>query len=290
MQYIVYILTYPFLWILSMLPFRILYLLSDCLYFLIYSVFGYRKKVVRDNLALTLPHLSDEDRLVIEKKSYHHFFDMFLEMAKTITISTDEINKRFVITNLDLIKEYESKGKSIMLLVSHYASWEWLVVLNKKVNFKGVAVYKRVNNKYFDQLVKKIRSKYNTTLVVNNETIPLIAKNQRMQILSIYGIPSDQSPMRNKNSYYNSFMGISVPVHTGAETLAKKYNLNVLYAKVTKVKRGFYECTLIPLSQDATSVPNFEITNSYLREIEKQINQAPEFYFWTHRRWKHRLN
>lgn len=290
MQYIVYILTYPFLWILSMLPFRILYLLSDCLYFLIYSVFGYRKKVVRDNLALTLPHLSDEDRLVIEKKSYHHFFDMFLEMAKTITISTDEINKRFVITNLDLIKEYESKGKSIMLLVSHYASWEWLVVLNKKVNFKGVAVYKRVNNKYFDQLVKKIRSKYNTTLVVNNETIPRIANNQRMQILSIYGIPSDQSPMRNKNSYYNSFMGISVPVHTGAETLAKKYNLNVLYAKVTKVKRGFYECTLIPLSQDATSVPNFEITNSYLREIEKQINQAPEFYFWTHRRWKHRLN
>jgi KDO2-lipid IV(A) lauroyltransferase len=147
-----------------------------------------------------------------------------------------------------------------------------------------------VNNKYFDQLVKKIRSKYNTTLVVNNETIPLIANNQRMQILSIYGIPSDQSPMRNKNSYYNSFMGISVPVHTGAETLAKKYHLNVLYAKVTKVKRGFYECTLIPLSQDATSVPNFEITNSYLREIEKQINQAPEFYFWTHRRWKHRVN
>lgn len=290
MQYIVYILTYPFLWILSMLPFRILYLISDCLYFLIYSIFGYRKKVVRDNLALTLPHLSDEDRLVIEKKSYRHFFDMFLEMAKTMTISTDEINKRFVITNLDLVKEYESKGKSIMLLVSHYASWEWLVVLNKKVNFKGVAVYKRVNNKYFDQLVKKIRSKYNTTLVVNNETIPLIANNQRMQILSIYGIPSDQSPMRNKNSYYNSFMGISVPVHTGAETLAKKYNLNVLYAKVTKVKRGFYECTLIPLSQDATSVPNSEITNSYLREIEKQINQAPEFYFWTHRRWKHRLN
>jgi lauroyl/myristoyl acyltransferase len=260
------------------------------MYFLIYSVFGYRKKVVRDNLALTLPDLSNEDRLLIEKKSYRHFCDMFLEMAKTMTISSNEINKRFVITNLDLVKEYESKGKSIMLLVSHYASWEWLVVLNKKINFKGVAVYKKVNNKYFDQLVKKIRSKYNTTLVVNNETIPLIANNQRKQILSIYGIPSDQSPMLNKNSYYDSFMGISVPVHTGAETLAKKYNLNVFYAKVTKVKRGFYECTLIELSDDAKSVPNFEITSKYLREIEKQIDQAPEYYFWTHRRWKHRLN
>jgi KDO2-lipid IV(A) lauroyltransferase len=215
---------------------------------------------------------------------------MFLEMAKTMTISSNEINKRFVITNLDLVKEYESKQKSIMLLVSHYASWEWLVVLNKKMRFKGVAVYKKVNNKYFDQLVKKIRSKYNTTLVVNNETIPTIANNQRKQILSIYGIPSDQSPTLNRIFHNESFMGIPVPVHTGAETLAKKYDLNVLYAKVTKVKRGYYQCTLIPLSDDAKAVPNFEITSCYLREIEKQIHQAPEYYFWTHRRWKHRLN
>jgi KDO2-lipid IV(A) lauroyltransferase len=177
-----------------------------------------------------------------------------------------------------------------MLLVSHYASWEWLVVLNKKVRFQGVAVYKKVNNKYFDRLVKKIRSKYNTTLVVNNETIPLIANNQRNQILSIYGIPSDQSPMLHKVFYDDLFMGIRVPVHTGAETLAKKYNLNVLYAKVTKVKRGFYECTLVPISDDSKSVPNYELTTKYLRAIEQQILEAPEYYFWTHRRWKHRLD
>jgi KDO2-lipid IV(A) lauroyltransferase len=290
MQFIVYILAYPFLWFISILPFRILYWLSDCLYFLIYILLGYRKKVVRNNLALTLPHLSETARLEIEKKSYRHFCDMFLEMTKTMSISSKEINNRFVITNLDLLQEYESKEKSIMLLISHYASWEWLVLLNRKTSFKGVAVYKKVNNRYFDDLVKRIRSKYNTTLVVNNETIPLIANNQRKNILSIYGIPSDQSPTLNRIFHDESFMGIPVPVHTGAETLAKKYNLNVLYAKVSKVKRGHYECTLIPLSDDAKSVPNFEITSRYLREVEKQILEAPEYYFWTHRRWKHRLD
>jgi KDO2-lipid IV(A) lauroyltransferase len=290
MQFVVYILAYPFLWLISIMPFRVLYWISDCLYFLIYIIFGYRKKVVRNNLALTLPSLSETARLEIEKKSYRHFCDMFLEMVKTMSISSEEIHKRFVINNLDLVREYELKGKSIMLLISHYASWEWLVLLNKKTSFKGVAVYKKVNNKYFDQLVKKIRSKYNTTLVVNNETIPLIANNQRNQILSIYGIPSDQSPMLNRVFHDETFMGIQVPVHTGAETLAKKYNLNVLYAKVTKVKRGHYECTLIPLSNDAKAVPNYEITSSYLRKLEQQIHEAPEYYFWTHRRWKHRLD
>ena len=289
MQLIVYLLVYPFLWIISILPFRILYWISDCLYFLIYTVFGYRKKVVRDNLAMTLPHLTDKERLEVEKKSYRHFCDLFLEMAKTMTISSEEINKRFVITNLELIKEYELKEKSIMLLVSHYASWEWVVALNKKISFKGVAVYKKVNNKYFDDLVKKIRSRFNTTLVVNNETIPLIANNQRNKVFSMYGIPSDQSPTLNRIFHDENFMGIPVPVHTGAETLSKKYNLNVLYAKVTKVKRGYYECTLVPLSDDAKSIPNFEITSRYLREIEKQIAAAPEYYFWTHRRWKHRF-
>ena len=289
MQFIVYILAYPFLWIISILPFRILYWISDGLYFIIYTVFGYRKKVVRDNLALTLPHLSIEERLDIEKKSYRHFCDLFLEMAKTMTISDMEINKRFVITNLELLKEYELKEKSIMLFVSHYASWEWLVALNKKMSFRGFAVYKKVNNKYFDQLVKKIRSRFNTTLVVNNETIPLIANNHRNKVFSLYGIPSDQSPTLNRIFHDESFMGIPVPVHTGGETLAKKYDLNVLYAKVSKVKRGYYECTLIVLSDDAKSVPNFEITSKYLREVEKQIAVAPEYYFWTHRRWKHRF-
>jgi KDO2-lipid IV(A) lauroyltransferase len=288
MQFLVFIIAYPFLWMISILPFRIFYWLSDGVYLLVYYIIGYRKKVVRENIALALPHLSDQERMLIEKKSYQHLCDMFMEMIKTMTISSEEMNKRFVITNLDVIKEYEQKEKSIMLLASHYASWEWLITLNQKVSYQGVGVYKKLSNNYFDKLVRDIRSKYNTELVCTSRTIPYIAHNQNEGILSIYGLPSDQSPKLGRIFHWQSFMGVEVPVHTGPEMLAKRYDLNVIFAKVKKVRRGYYEATLIPLSDDPTSVPDFEITDAFIQEVEKQIYEAPEYYFWTHKRWKHR--
>jgi KDO2-lipid IV(A) lauroyltransferase len=249
---------------------------------------GYRKKTVKENLAMTLPHLSEKERLLIEKKFYRHFCDMFMEMAKTMTMSSEEMDKRFKITNIELIKEYEKKGKSIMLLASHYASWEWLIALNLKLSFQGVAVYKKINNKYFDKLIHDIRSKYNTHLVVTDKTIPLIANNNRKGILSVYGLASDQSPRKGQIAHWENFMGIEAPVHIGPELLSKKYNLNVIFAKVKKVKRGYYEATLIPITEDAKSLPNYEIIHRYIQEVEKQIYEAPEYYFWTHKRWKHR--
>ena len=288
MQFLVFILTFPFLWIISILPFRIFYWLSDCIYVLVYYIVGYRKKTVRENLALALPHLSDKERLEIEKKSYHHLCDMFLEMVKTMTISSEEMNKRFKITNLEVIKEYEKKGKSIMLIASHYASWEWLITLNQKISFLGVAVYKKLANKHFDKLVRDIRSKYNTELVPTSKTIPLIANNQKNNIQCVYGLASDQSPKADRIFHCESFMGVEVPVHTGPEMLAKKYDMTVVFAKVKKVKRGYYELTIIPLSDNPKSIPDFGITHIYIKEVEKQILEAPEYYFWTHKRWKHR--
>ena len=288
MQFLVFILTFPFLWIISILPFRIFYWLSDCIYVLVYYIVGYRKKTVRENLALALPHLSDKERLEIEKKSYHHLCDMFLEMVKTMTISSEEMNKRFKITNLEVIKEYEKKGKSIMLIASHYASWEWLITLNQKISFLGVAVYKKLANKHFDKLVRDIRSKYNTELVPTSKTIPLIANNQKNNIQCVYGLASDQSPKADRIFHWESFMGVEVPVHTGPEMSAKKYDMTVVFAKVKKVKRGYYELTIIPLSDNPKSIPDFGITHIYIKEVEKQILEAPEYYFWTHKRWKHR--
>ena len=288
MQFLVFILTFPFLWIISILPFRIFYWLSDCIYVLVYYIVGYRKKTVRENLALALPHLSDKERLEIEKKSYHHLCDMFLEMVKTMTISSEEMNKRFKILNLEVIKEYEKKGKSIMLIASHYASWEWLITLNQKISFLGVAVYKKLANKHFDKLVRDIRSKYNTELVPTSKTIPLIANNQKNNIQCVYGLASDQSPKADRIFHWESFMGVEVPVHTGPEMLAKKYDMTVVFAKVKKVKRGYYELTIIPLSDNPKSIPDFGITHIYIKEVEKQILEAPEYYFWTHKRWKHR--
>lgn len=288
MQLLVFIIAYPFLWIVSILPFPIFYFLSDCIYLLVYHVIGYRKKVVRANLALALPHLTAKERLQIEKKSYHHLCDMFLEMVKTMTISSAEMNKRFVVTNLEVMTDLEKKGKSIMLIASHYASWEWLLSFNQKVSLKGIGVYKKLANKHFDKLVRDIRSKYNTELVPTNQTIPLIANNQRNNIQCIYGLASDQSPKADRIFHWQSFMGVEVPVHTGPEMLAKKYDMNVVFAKVKKIKRGYYELTIVPLSENAKSVPDFEITQAYIKEVEKQIAEAPEYYFWTHKRWKHR--
>ncbi|MFV5693107.1 lysophospholipid acyltransferase family protein [Flavobacterium sp. LT1R49] len=288
MQFLIFIIAYPFLWIVSILPFRIFYWLSDVVYFLVYYIIGYRKKVVRANLAMALPHLNDQERLVIEKKSYQHLCDMFMEMIKTMTITSEEMNKRFVITNLELMKEYEKKGKSIMLIASHYASWEWLITLNQKISYQGIGVYKKLANKYFDKLVRDIRSKYNTELVPTNKTIPLIAHNQKNDIHCVYGLASDQSPKADRIFHWDSFMGIEVPVHTGPEMLAKKYDMTVIFAKVKKVKRGYYELTIIPISDNPKSIPDFGITHAYIKEVEKQILEAPEYYFWTHNRWKHR--
>ncbi len=288
MQFLVFILAFPFLWIISILPFWLFYKLSDFIYLIVYHIIGYRKKTVRENIALALPHLSDAERLVIEKKSYHHLCDMFLEMIKTMTMSSTEMNKRFVLTNLEVVKEYEKKGKSTILLASHYASWEWLLTLNAKTSFKGIAVYKKIANKYFDKLVRDIRSKYNAELVVTNKSIQLMAKNQEEGILCMYGLASDQSPKLNRAFHWDTFMGIEVPVHTGAEMLAKRYDLTVLFVKVKKVRRGYYEATFVPITDNPKSIPDYQITHTFLHEVEKQILEAPEYYFWTHKRWKHR--
>ena len=288
MQFLIFVIAYPLLWLISILPFRIFYWFSDFIYVIVYYIIGYRKKTVKENLVLALPHLTNKERLEIEKKSYHHLCDLFLEMIKTMSISADEMNRRFMVTNIELVKEYEKKGKSAILLASHYASWEWLLSINEKTKFKGIGVYKKIANKYFDKLLRDIRSKYNADLVETKDTISLIAENQKKGILSIYGLASDQSPKLNRAFHWDKFMGIEVPVHTGAEMLAKKYDLNVLFVKVKKVKRGFYEATFIPITDNPKLLPDFEITSTFLREVEKQILEAPEYYFWTHKRWKHR--
>ncbi|MCM0667766.1 lysophospholipid acyltransferase family protein [Flavobacterium tyrosinilyticum] len=289
MQFLVYILAYPLLWLISILPFPIFYLFSDFVCFLVYRVIGYRKKVVRENLALTLPHLSDAERKVIEKKFYKHMCDMFLEMIKTMSMSPEEMERRFHVTNIDLVRDYAKRGKSVILVASHYASYEWLLTINPKLGFQGVAVYKRLANPYFDKLVRKIRSKYNTEMIETRKAIPTMAKNQREGILSLYGLASDQSPKMERIFHSMKFMGVEVPVHTGAETLAKKYDLAVLFVEVKKARRGYYEATFIPLADNPKDFENFKITEMYLKEVEKQILEAPEFYLWTHKRWKHRI-
>lgn len=289
MQFLVYILVYPLLWMVSKLPFRLLYLISDGLYLLLYYMVGYRKKVVTENLKLVFPQKNEQEITAIKKKFYKHLCDMFLEMAKTMTISEKELERRFKITNPEELKRLEKLNKSIILIFGHYASWEWSIVLQNYINFKGFAVYKKLANKHFDKLVRDIRSKYNTTLISTKETIHTITQTELEGTKSITGFLSDQSPRLSKEVYWSSFMGIKVPCFTGAERLAKKLDFSTAYLKVNKIKRGYYEAEIITLAEDSRIYKDYELTDIFLREVEKQIYQAPEYYFWTHKRWKHRV-
>lgn len=288
MQLLIYIFLYPILWCISLLPFRLLYALSDGFYFITYYIIGYRRKIVKDNLALTLPHLSEKERLVIEKKSYKNMCDVFLEMIKTLTISKSEMERRYQFKNIEVYTELEKKGKSIALLCAHYASYEWAISINSKISFEGYAVYKKINNRYFDKLVRDIRSKFKATLITTKETIPEMENNYRNNKLSLYGLISDQSPRLGSFFHWNKFMGIEVPIHTGGEMLAKKYDMNVLFLRTKKLSRGFYEAEVEVLSENAKEEPNYEITDRFLKLVEQQIYEQPECYLWTHKRWKHR--
>lgn len=288
MQFLAYILVYPLLWLISILPFRILYAVSDGVYLLLYYVIGYRKKVVTSNLKLVFPEKTEAEISAIRKKFYKHLCDMFLEMAKTMSISEKELKKRFKILNPEALQRLESLNKSVILIFGHYASWEWSIVIQNYINFKGLAVYKRLANKHFDTLVKDIRSKFNTDLISTKETIHVINDMEAKGIKSITGFLSDQSPRLTKDVYWGTFMGVEVPCFTGAERLAKKLDLTTAYLKVNKVKRGYYEAEIITLAENPNDYKDYELTDMFLREVEKQIYEAPEYYFWTHKRWKHK--
>ncbi len=288
MQLIVFLIVYPILWIISILPFPILYLFSDLIYVLIYHIVGYRKKVVRNNLKLAFPKKTDKELKQIEKKFYKHLADMFLEMIKTLSISNAAAEKRYKFTNVELLQQL-TKEKSVIINTSHYASWEWVFVLNNFVtDTKGYGVYAVIENKYFDKLVRDIRQKYGTTLITTSDTAKTIFKNKSENIKACYGFVSDQSPMVQKTLHWNEFMGIKVPIHVGAESLAKKADIAMVYMRVKKVGRGYYEATFEMLAKKPNDFENYEISDLYMKKIEEQLHEEPAYYFWTHRRWKHR--
>lgn len=276
------------MWLVSILPFRLLYAFSDGLYVLLYHIIGYRKKVVTENLRLVFPNKSDKEIKTITKKFYHHLSDMVVEAIKSLTISEAEMKKRFTFTNVEEIHKLENENQSIVLMCAHYGSWEWIFILQTYVKSKGYAIYKRIENKYFDRLVKRIRAKYNSYLITTKETYPTLIEARENGELTINGFVSDQSPRRRKAIHWNEFMNIKVPVHTGAEILAKKLDMAVVFFRVKKVKRGYYEATFQTITTTPNEYGNFDITDIFLQLVEEQIYEAPEYYLWTHKRWKYR--
>lgn len=287
MHLLVYILSFPFLWLISRLPFWAFYAVSDFLNFWV-RLFGYRKGVINKNLHLAFPDKSAQEIGYIKKKFYAYFCDTLLEMVKTFSISPQQLAKRFKVTNPELLRQLEQEGKSVVLLCSHYASWEWMIVMGTQMKFKSYGVYQPIINPYFDRLIKSARAKFNATLMTPRETPAYIIQNQQNQLLAMYAMVSDQTASWKRAHYWRRFMGVKVPVFVGAERIAKRFDLTVVYLKVDKVKRGFYEAELVLLTNRPNEVPEYGITDRYLDILETQIHQKPELYLWSHNRWKHK--
>ena len=173
-------------------------------------------------------------------------------------------------------------------MCAHYGSWEWIFILQTYTSHRGFAIYKRLQNKYFDRLVKSIRARYNSYLITTKETFAVLDDAKKNGILSMNGFASDQSPKKEKARHWNKFMGINVPVHTGAEALAKQLDMPVVFFAVKRIKRGYYETTFHTLAENPNEFKDYEITDAFLKLVEGQIHDEPEYYLWTHKRWKHR--
>jgi KDO2-lipid IV(A) lauroyltransferase len=224
MQLVVFALTYPFIWLLSRLPMRILYIKSDFFFFLIYYVIGYRKKVVLENLKLSFPEKNNEELKLMSKKFFKHFTDLIVESVKYFSISEKEIKARYKFLNPELVDHYGKKGQNIIVVGAHQGNWEWSTSMPLALETTVLGAYTKIANKYYEKVIKKSRMRFGIDGYKTSQTVVNIKKNIANNKHAAYILLSDQSPQVHKTFYWSSFFGIKVPVHTGAEMLAKKFD------------------------------------------------------------------
>ena len=271
----------------SLLPYPLLYGTSNVLSFILYRVVGFRLKVVRKNLKLCFPEYTREERRAIERKFYKNLSDVFLEMAKNLTISEKQIKKRFKFENMELINAHEEKKESTILLLGHYSNWEGMLSIGYHLIGKAYGVYSPLSNKYMDRLISRSRKKHKALLLSRYKTIEFIRANAKEKNYALYGFINDQSPRVKPKSYWRTFMGVNVPVFTGAERLAKEFNFPVYYAEINRTKRGYYTAEVSLLVKDPSLCEQNEITDLFTAKLEEQIKRDPSQYLWSHNRFKH---
>jgi KDO2-lipid IV(A) lauroyltransferase len=278
----------PLLIFISWLPFRLLYFISDLFYYILYYGIKYRRKIVRKNLELSKVAKSTKDLIRIEKKFYRHLTDVFFEMFKFYSISPEEMKKRFYIENPEIFYELEKKNKSVMFMTSHYGGFEWFLSINYHVPQLPFAVYTPLTNKSLDSLIKKFRLRHGSKLISRYKAGSYIKKQIKENKLFLYGMAADQSAQIRSITYWKEFLGVKVPVFTGSERIAKQHDIPVVFGKVVKIKRGHYKVVVDLISEFPNEYKDYQITDIYIKKLEKQIREIPEYYYWTHNRFKHK--
>ena len=288
MQFILFAITYPIIWILSRLPMRILYMKSDFFYFLIYYVFRYRKQVVLDNLKLAFPEKPEVELLRIRKKFFKHLMDLMVESVKAFSISEKEILKRYTYSNPELVNKYAAEGRSIALMGAHQSNWEWSISLPKVLNIDMYGAYTKLNNTYYEKVIRDSREKFGVIGYKTSEMVRGMQKRFSAKQQGAYILLSDQSPQLHKTYYWRAFFDIKVPIHTGAEMLSKRFDLVVINYVTKRVKRGYYTTEFQLITDTPKDFKDYQITDLYTELTEKNILEQPEYYLWSHKRFKHR--
>ncbi|MBO7523089.1 MAG: lysophospholipid acyltransferase family protein [Bacteroidales bacterium] len=289
MKAIFFYIFYAIIWVISLLPLRVLYLLSDILYLFVYHIVKYRRKVVAMNLANSFPDKSDKERKEIEKKFYRNLCDLFIESMKSIHFSDKQLMKHMHMENPEVFEELYEENKDAFIVLGHHCNWEWLtaIPLNMKKH-KPVSIYKPLADKYFDRLMINLRSSTGATMVPTAMVIREIIKNRNSNRRTLYMSILDQTPPKEKITYWTTFLNQDTPVITGTEKLAIKFGMPVYFLSIHKIKRGYYNFAVEPLFEETKGLEQFVITEAFTRRLEALIISQPECYLWSHRRWKHK--
>ncbi|MBN8653810.1 MAG: lysophospholipid acyltransferase family protein [Cytophagales bacterium] len=287
MKFLTAVFYYGFIIPISHLPFRVLYVISDGLYFIIYRVIGYRKKVVLQNIAQSFPDKTAAEHVQIVNGFYRHLCDLVVESLKVFTISQAEVNERMKVVNPDFIDRFYDQGKNVIMAGGHYNNWElFAVAIDASIKHKAVAIYKPLSSLFFDKKMRESRSKYGLEMISTRKVEEEFKRANAPLRTIIFGF--DQSPRSAKKCYWSTFLNQDTAMLFGVEKYAKEYNFPVVYARINKVSRGHYITEFVESIEDPLNTGYGEITKRMNDLLEKDILKQPEYWLWSHKRWKHK--
>jgi KDO2-lipid IV(A) lauroyltransferase len=283
-----YYIFYGINWIITLLPLPVLYLFSDLLYFILYYIVSYRRKVVAVNLKNSFPEKTDKELKIIEKKFYRHLSDLLIETFKSTHMTRANQKKRFTYSNLEIIDRLKEEKRDIIAVLGHYNNWEWPTLLPYYLKYKTIIIYKPLQNKYFNRFINNHRSEHGIVLTPTSQVIREIINYRKNDINTVSVFISDQIPSKGDIKYWTTFLNQDTAVFTGAGKIASKYDMAMVFFHVQKVKRGYYNLNIELLFDHTTGLSEEEITEKHVRKLEEIIKEKPEYWIWSHRRWKHK--
>lgn len=288
MRYISFHLLYSLIWLLTRLPLSWLYCISNLLYYLVFYLFPYRKKLVLQNMQNAFPEWDHQKVVATAKKFYRFFCDMIIESAYCPFMSEKELNKRFIYKNTEVINEIYNKGKSVILVLGHYGNWEWGCGVQNHLKHQAISIYKPLQNKYFDKLIISSRERFGGKTVPMESTLRYLMEASRNNKLTLSYFLADQRPLKKNILYWINFLNQDTPIYNGPEKIAGKLDMAVVYKLIQRKKRGYYEVTYIPITENPNELEELEIMKRYFTILEKNIQENPEYWLWTHNRWKYK--